>query len=156
MGAEKTNSAKTLAKNKQAFFNYIVEEKFEAGIVLVGTEVKSVKNGKFSFTDSYARIKNGELWLLGLHISPYDFGNIHNHDPLRDRKLLVHKQEIKRLSRKIDEKGLTLVPLRFYLKNGIVKVEIGICKGKKVHDKRESIKQKDLKREAERELKGRF
>ncbi len=156
MGTEKKNSTKTLAKNKQAFFNYIIDESFEAGIVLVGTEVKSLKKGKFSFTDSYARIKNNELWLIGLHISPYDFGNIHNHEPLRDRKLLVHKQEIKRLSRRINEKGFTLVPLRFYLKSGMVKVEIGICKGKKMHDKRQSIKQKDLKREAERELRGRY
>ena len=156
MSSEKNSASKSLAKNKQAFFNYIVDESFEAGIVLVGTEVKSVKKGKFSFTDSYARIRDNELWLIGLHISPYDFGNIHNHDPIRDRKLLVHKQEIKRLSRKIDEKGFTLVPLRFYLKNGIVKVEIGICKGKKIHDKRESIKQKDLKREAEREMRGRY
>jgi SsrA-binding protein len=156
MSADKSSAAKNLAKNKQAFFNYIVDETFEAGIVLAGTEVKSVKNGKFSFTDSYARIRDKELWLIGLHISPYDFGNIHNHEPLRDRKLLVHKQEMKRLARKVDEKGFTLVPLRFYLKNGIVKVEIGICKGKKTHDKRESIKQKDLKREAEREMRGRF
>ena len=156
MSADKSAAAKTLAKNKQAFFNYTVDESFEAGIMLAGTEVKSVKKGKFSFSDSYARIVDNELWLIGLHISPYDFGNIHNHEPLRDRKLLVHKQEIKRLSRKVDEKGFTLVPLRFYLKNGIVKVEIGICKGKKMHDKRESIKQRDLKREAEREMRGRF
>lgn len=151
-----TGPIKVLAKNKQAFFNYSVDESFEAGIVLVGTEVKSVKNGKFSFTDSYARILNNELWLIGLHISPYDFGNIHNHEPLRNRKLLVHKQELKRLSRKVDEKGFTLVPLKFYLKKGMVKVEIGICKGKKIHDKRDSIKQKDLKREADREMRGRF
>jgi SsrA-binding protein len=155
MSAEK-NGRKVLAKNKKAFFNYTVEESFEAGIVLAGTEVKSVKNGKFSFTDAYARIRDGELWLIGLHISPYDFGNIHNHEPLRDRKLLVHKQELKRLTRKVDEKGFTLVPLKFYLKKGLVKVEVGICKGKKTHDKREAIKQKDLKREAEREMRNRF
>jgi SsrA-binding protein len=147
---------KLLAKNKQAFFNYSIDESIEAGIALQGTEVKSVKAGKFSFADSYARIQDGELWLIGLHISPYIHGNIHNHDPLRPRRLLVHKQEIKRLSRKVDEKGFTLVPLRVYLKRGMVKVEIGVCKGKKQHDKRESIKQRDLKREAEREIRARF
>jgi len=156
MSEEQKSNIKIIAKNKQAFFNYTVDESFESGIVLEGTEVKSVKLGKFSFTDSYARIRNSELWLIGLHISPYDFGNIHNHEPLRDRKLLIHKQEIKRLQRKVDEKGFTLVPLKFYLKKGLVKVEIGICKGKKLYDKRESIKQKDLKREADREIRNRF
>lgn len=154
MAAEEAK--KVLAKNKQAFFNYTIDESIEAGIALQGTEVKSVKAGKFSFADSYARITDGELWLIGLHIAPYVHGNIHNHDPLRPRRLLVHKQEIKRLSRKVDEKGFTLVPLRVYLKRGMVKVEIGVCKGKKLHDKRESIKQRDLKREAEREIRGRF
>lgn len=149
-------SVKILAKNKQAFFNYSIEESIEAGIALQGTEVKSIKAGKFSFADSYARITDGELWLIALHISPYIHGNIHNHDPLRPRRLLVHKDEIKRFGRKVDEKGLTLVPLRVYLKKGIVKVEIGVCKGKKLHDKRDSIKQRDLARETDREIRSRF
>jgi SsrA-binding protein len=146
---------KQLAVNKKAKFNYYVTDSLECGIELKGTEVKSVKAGKFSFSDSYAKIDNDELWLVGLHISLYSFGNIHNHDPDRNRKLLVHKQEIKRLKRKIMEKGLTLVPLRFYLIKGLVKVEIGICKGKKIHDKREVIKKRDLQREAQREFKFR-
>lgn len=144
---------KNIAVNKKAQFNYFVTDSLECGIELKGTEVKSVKAGKFSFSDSYAKIDNNELWLVGLHISLYTFGNIHNHDPDRNRKLLVHRQEIKRLKRKIVEKGLTLIPLRFYLIKGLVKVEIGICKGKKIHDKREVIKKRDLKREAEREFK---
>lgn len=144
---------KKLAVNKKARFNYYVTDSLECGIELKGTEVKSVKAGKFSFSDSYAKIENNELWLVGLHISLYTFGNIHNHDPDRNRKLLAHKQEIKRLKRKIQEKGLTLVPMRFYLMKGLVKVEIGICKGKKIHDKREVIKKRDLKREAQREFK---
>jgi SsrA-binding protein len=144
---------KNIAVNKKARFNYFVTDTLECGIELKGTEVKSVKAGKFSFSDSYAKIENDELWLIGLHISLYTFGNIHNHDPDRNRKLLVHKQEIKRLKRKIVEKGLTLVPLRFYLIGGLVKVEIGVCKGKKIHDKREVIKQRDLKREVQREFK---
>ncbi len=147
---------RTIAKNKKAYFNFEVEESFEAGIELKGTEVKSIKLGKISFTDAYARIINGELILKGLHISPYTHGNIHNHEPDRDRRILAHKREIKRLKRKVDEKGLTLVPLKFYLKRGIVKVEMGVCKGKKVYDKRESIKNRDLKRETDRELKDRY
>ena len=149
----KKSDIKTIAVNKKARFNFYVTESFECGIELKGTEVKSVKAGKFSFTDSYAKIEKNELWLSGLHISLYEFGNIHNHDPDRVRKLLVHKQEIKRLKRKIMEKGLTLVPLRFYLVKGLVKVEIGICKGKKIHDKRAVIKDRDLRRETEREFK---
>jgi len=149
----KKSETKTIAVNKKARFNFYVTESFECGIELKGTEVKSVKGGKFSFTDSYAKIENNELWISGLHISLYEYGNIHNHDPDRIRKLLVHKQEIKRLKRKIIEKGLTLVPLRFYLKGGLVKVEIGICKGKKIHDKRAVIKDRDLRRETEREFK---
>jgi SsrA-binding protein len=151
----KSADMKTIAVNKKARFNYFVTESLECGIELKGTEVKSIKSGKFSFSDAYAKIEKDELWLVGLHISPWDFGNIHNHDPDRIRKLLVHKQEIKRMRRKIMEKGLTLVPLRFYLKIGLVKVEIGICKGKKTHDKRDVIKNRDMKRDAEREFKFR-
>jgi SsrA-binding protein len=156
MEQEKQSGIKILAKNKKAFFNYTVEDKIECGIELKGTEVKSIKNGKFSFSDSYVRIVEDELWLQGFHISAYIHGNIMNHEPERPRRLLAHKQEIKRLKRKTEERGFTLVPLRFYLKRGIVKVEVGLCKGKKQHDKRESIKQKDLKREAAREMKQFF
>jgi SsrA-binding protein len=144
---------KNISVNRKARFNFYVEDTLECGIELKGTEVKSVKAGKLSYTDSYAKVENNELWLVGLHISPYDFGNIHNHDPDRIRRLLAHRKEIKRLRRKIIEKGLTLIPLRFYLVNGRLKIELGICKGKKVFDKREEIKKRDLKRLAEREYK---
>lgn len=147
---------KLLADNRRARFNYTVTEKIECGIELQGTEVKSMRNGKFSFTDSYAIVKNLELWLIGLHISPYDFGNINNHEPDRNRKLLAHKQEIKRFSRKIDEKGFTLVPLRIYLKKGRIKVEIGLCRGKNLQDKRETIKERDDKRAVDREIRNSF
>ena len=149
----KTEGAKVLAKNRKAYYNYTVEDSIECGIELLGTEVKSIKNGKFSFSDSYVRIKDNELWLLDFHISTYTQGNILNHEPLRERRLLAHKQEIKRLKRKTDERGYTLVPLKVYLKRGLIKTEIGLCRGKKLHDKRESIKQRDLKREYEREMK---
>ena len=147
---------KVLASNRRAFFNYSVEDKLECGIALKGTEVKSIKESKFSFRDSYAKIENDELWLISLHVTPYTFGNIHNHDPDRKRKLLAHRQQIKRLRRKVDEKGLTLVPLKFYLKSGLVKVELGICRGKRTVDKRHAIKAKDLKRDAEREMRQRY
>ena len=147
---------KILAVNRQARFNYIVEESLECGIELMGTEVKSLRNGKFSFSDSYAIVNKLELWLIQLHISPYDHGNIHNHDPDRKRRLLAHKQEIKRLSRKVDEKGYTLVPMKIYLKNSKIKVELGICKGKNVQDKRNTIKERDEKRSVEREFRQRL
>jgi SsrA-binding protein len=145
---------KTLAVNKKAKFNYAVLESMECGIELKGTEVKSVKAGRFSFSDCYAKIDNKELWLAGLHITPYEFGNRFNHDPDRQRKLLVHSQELKRLQRKVREKGLTLIPLRFYLKRSMVKLELGVCKGKKLIDKREDIKQRDIKRDVEREFRN--
>jgi len=144
---------KVLAENRKARFQYTIDESIECGIVLQGTEVKSIKKGNFSFSDSYGRIKDGELWLIGFHVTPYEQGNIHNHLPDRERKLLVHKQEIKRLVRKVDEKGYTLVPLKVYLKNGRVKLELGVCKGKKLSDKREAIKERDVRRETEREFK---
>ncbi|RKX79669.1 MAG: SsrA-binding protein [Spirochaetes bacterium] len=153
----KSNSQiKMLAENKRARFDYQVEDRLECGIELKGTEVKSVKSGRFSFSDSYARIKEGELWLIGLHIPPYPQGNIFNHEPDRDRKLLVHKQEIKRLKRKVEEKGVTLVPLKLYTKRGLVKVDLGLCRGKRKYDKREDIKRRDLDREQERAIKERF
>jgi SsrA-binding protein len=151
----KEKDHKDISFNRKALYNYSVEDKLECGIELVGTEVKSVKAAKFAYADSYAKVENEELWLVGLHITPYEFGNINNHDPDRLRKLLVHKIEIKKLKRKIMEKGLTLVPLRFYMKKGLVKIELAICKGKKTFDKREVIKDRDLRRETAREYKSR-
>jgi SsrA-binding protein len=141
---------KVLALNRKARYNYAVQDTLECGIELRGTEVKSMKERSFSFSDSYAKIENGELWLVGLHVTPYKFGNIHNHEPDRIRKLLLHRQEIKRLSRKVNERGLTLIPLSFYLIRGMVKLELGICRGKRVVDKRQDIKRRDMKRDAER------
>jgi len=149
--AKTDDGVKVLAINRKARFNYAIQEAFECGISLVGTEVKSIKEGRFSFDDSYALVEKGELWLIGFHVTPYAFGNRANHDPLRRRKLLVHRKEIKRLARIVDERGLTLVPLRFYLRRGIVKCELGIAKGKKLFDKRDDIRKRDQKREMERE-----
>ncbi len=143
---------KTLAVNRRARFSYEIDERIECGIELRGTEVKSMKSGRFSFSDAYCRIVNNELWLIGFHISPYEQGNLFNHDPDRERKLLAHRDEIKRLRRKVDERGYTLIPTRFYLKRGLVKVEVGLGKGKKLADKRQAIKERDMKRDAEREL----
>ena len=148
----KEEGIKLLSVNKKARFNYSIDEAFECGIALAGTEVKSIKEGRFSFADSYAQVDRDELWLIAFHVTPYAFGNRFNQDPLRRRKLLVHKKEIKRLKRVTDEKGLTLVPLRFYLKRGLVKCEIGIARGKKLFDKREDIKRRDLRREVERDF----
>ena len=143
---------KVLALNRKARYNYAVQDTLECGIELRGTEVKSMKERSFSFSDSYAKIENGELWLVGLHVTPYKFGNIHNHEPDRIRKLLLHRQEIKRLSRKVNERGLTLIPLSFYLIRGMVKLELGICRGKRVVDKRQDIKRRDMKLDAERAM----
>lgn len=145
---------KSLARNRRAFHEYIVDEKLEVGIALQGTEVKSMRAGSFSFSDSYARVRQQELWLIGLHISEYSHGNLFNHEPLRDRKLLAHAEEIDRLRRRVEEKGFTLVPLEFYLKQGKVKLELGICRGKKLHDKRETLKQKAQQRDMDREMRG--
>ena len=139
---------KLLLLNKKARFNFFIDETLECGIELQGTEVKSLRENRFSFGDSYARIKEGQLYLIGFHISPYPFGNLHNHEPERERKLLVHKEEIRKLRKKVEEKGFTLVPIKVYLKNGLIKVELGICRGKKLYDKRETIKQRDLERES--------
>lgn len=147
---------KLLADNRKARFNYSIDETIECGIMLQGTEVKSLKTGKFSFADAYGRIRDGELWLVGFHITPYDHGNLFNHVPDRERKLLIHKAEIKRLERKVDEKGFTLVPLKVYLKKGLVKIDLGICKGKKTYDKREDIKERDVRRETERNFRVRL
>lgn len=150
-------NVKIIAQNKKAHFDYFVEEKYECGVALEGTEVKSVKNGNVSFADAFAEILNGEVWMRNFHISEYKFSSVFNHDPDRKKKLLLHKEEIKRLQRKVDEKGYTLVPLDVYLKNGRVKITLGVCKGKKQFDKRETIKQRDLNREMARDFrKGSF
>ncbi len=148
------DSIKKIIRNKKARHEYFILSTYEAGIALRGTEVKSIREGKLNFLDSYARIRNGELWLIGLHISPYEKGNIHNHDPLRERKLLMHSREIERIRKSIDEKGLTFIPLSIYLKNGKIKVELGIAKGKQLHDKRQDSASRDAKREMERAKKS--
>src|SRR5512138_1850001 len=140
-------SEKIICNNKKAYHNYFIEEKFEAGMVLTGTEVKSLRLGKANLNDSFALVKSGEAFLNNLHISPYDFGNRQNHDPDRMRKLLLHKKEIVRIFGKIREQGYSVVPLKLYFKNGMVKVEMGLAKGKKLYDKREDLKEKDQKRE---------
>mgnify|MGYP000038945858 FL=1 len=134
---------KNIAKNPVARHNYIITDTLEAGIVLTGTEIKSIRNGKVNLKDSYAGIKNGEAYIYSMHISPYEQGNIFNKDPLRDKKLLLNKREIFRLSGLINQKGYTLVPISLYFKNNIVKLELGIGKGKKLYDKREDLKKKD-------------
>ncbi len=156
MSKSEQSDRKIIAKNKRAFFNYTVEESIECGIELLGTEVKSVKANRLSFTDAYARIRGSEMWLYGLHIAEYTHGNLNNHDPDRVRKLLAHKSEIKRLRRKVDERGFTLIPLRIYVTHGLIKVEVGLCKGKKAHDKRDAIKKRDQKRDEARELRERY
>lgn len=142
-----------IVKNKKARFEYEILEYFEAGIVLNGTEVKSIRQKKISIQESYAKIKNSELFLTGMNITIYEMGNRFNHEPLRERKLLLHKYEIKRLIGKINEKGLTLIPLKVYIKNGKVKVELGLGKGKALYDKRKTIQKRDLDREMQREIK---
>ena len=146
------SGVKILAKNKKAYFDYYVEEEIECGVCLQGTEVKSVREGRFSFPDSFAEIINGEVWMRNVLISEYAFGSYFNHDPARLKKLLLHKDEIKRLKRKVDEKGVTLVPLVFYLNGDKIKVKLGLCRGKKLYDKRAVIRERDLARETQREL----
>ena len=146
---------KTIAQNRRARHEYQVLESFEAGIELRGTEVKSLRDGKITLKDSYADVVGGELYLVGAHINPYEQGNIYNHDPERPRRLLMHKREIVRLASQVAEKGLTLVPLRLYFKEGRVKVEIGLCRGKKLHDKRESVKEQEAKRDMDRYIRSR-
>ena len=156
MAKEQTDGGnRSLAENRKARHLYMILEHLEVGIELKGTEVKSMRNAGFSFSDAYGRIIDDELFLIGFHINPYAFGNVYNHDPDRKRRLLAHKAEIRKLRRKVDEKGFTLIPLRFYLKNGRVKLDMGLCQGKNVGDKRQSIKQKDDKRAMDRELKSR-
>ena len=145
------DTRKLIANNKKAYHDYFIEDTWEAGISLAGTEVKSLRMGKCSVKESFIRIENGEVVVYGMHISPYEKGNIFNKDPLRPRKLLLHRYEINKITGKIAEKGYTLVPLQVYFKGSLVKVEIGLAKGKKLYDKRQDIAKKDMKREAERE-----
>ncbi len=153
--AKPQEGERTLAKNRKAFFQYQVTDRAEAGISLVGTEVKSVREGGLSFSDSYVEFRDGELFLVGCHIAPYTHGNQMNHVPDRDRKLLLHKREILKLGGKVTGKGLTLVPLRAYLRRGRVKLEIGLGRGKRAHDKREAIKRRDIERDTRQALRDR-
>lgn len=148
-------SQRLIANNKKAFHDYFIDETYEAGIALHGTEVKSLRMGKCSIKESFVRIEDGEVYIYGMHVSPYEKGNIFNKDPMRIKKLLMHKYEINKLSGKIKEKGYTLVPIQVYFKEGKVKVEIGLARGKKLYDKREDIAKKDQRREVERAFKDR-
>jgi len=154
--ANEKEHTKLIANNKKAFHDYFIEEQYECGIVLVGTEVKSLRMGKCSIKEAWVRIEKGELWIMGMNISPYDKGNIFNVDPMRVRKLLVHRSEINKLENAVSRNGYTLVPLDVYFSKGRAKVRIGLAKGKKLYDKRESIAKKDRAREAERDFKVRI
>lgn len=149
----KSEGIKLIANNKKAYHDYFILEKYEAGIVLHGTEVKSLRMGQCSIKEAFIRIENGEMFIYGMHVSPYEKGNIFNKDPLRVRKLLLHKSEINKLAGQIKMKGYTLMPLKVYFKGSLVKVEIGLARGKKLYDKRQDIAKKDAKREAERDFK---
>ena len=153
--AEKPTGEKLVATNKKAFHEYFILEKIEAGISLLGTEVKAIREGRLNLKDSYAMVQSGEMFLFNCHISPYSHGNRENHDPLRKRKLLLHEREVQKLIGKTQEKGLTLVPLRVYLKRGRVKVELGVARGKKLIDKRETERRKEADREAKAAMKYR-
>ena len=149
MGSQ-TKAGKTVATNRKAFRDYSIQDTYEAGIVLVGTEIKSVRSGKVNLRDSYATIRNGEVWLISAHIAPYSHGQRENHEPRRDRKLLLHRKEINRISSKVIEKGWTMVPLRFYLLHGRAKVELALVKGKRQYDKRDDIAKRDYDRDMQR------
>lgn len=149
----KKTGIRLIANNKKAFHDYFIEDTYEAGIALAGTEVKALRTGKCSIKESFVRVENGEVFIYGMHISPYEKGNIFNKDPLRVRKLLLHRHEINKIEGKPKEKGLTLVPLKVYFKDSLAKVEIGVARGKKLYDKRQDIAKKDQKREAERDFK---
>ncbi|HRX03111.1 MAG: SsrA-binding protein SmpB [Anaerolineae bacterium] len=147
------SDVKVVASNRKARHDYIIEETFEAGIVLTGTEIKSIRAGRVNLQDSFAMIRGGEVWLIGAHVSPYSHGNRENHEPRRERKLLMHRREILRLHGKIQEKGWTLIPLQIHLRNGRAKVQLGLARGKKLYDKRDSIAKHDHDREMRRALK---
>ena|SRR5690349_5485171 len=144
-------SERVIVTNRKALHDYSILERYEAGLVLKGTEVKSLRDGNANLQDGYALIKGREVWLIGLHINPFEKGNINNHEPKRERKLLLHRKEIRKLLGKVSEQGLTLVPLRLYFRNNIVKVELGLARGKKSYDKREAIKERDVERRIRRE-----
>lgn len=149
-----SEAVKIVATNRKARHDYAVEESYECGIELLGTEVKSIRDGKISFPDAWAEVSGGEVWLRGFKIAENPFSSIFNHDPDRKKKLLLHKDEIKRITRKVEEKGFTLIPLSFYFKKGRVKVELGLCKGKKMFDKRADIRDRDVKRDVAREFRN--
>ncbi|HEU5231167.1 MAG TPA: SsrA-binding protein SmpB [Ktedonobacteraceae bacterium] len=146
---------KVISVNRQAYHDYIVERTIEAGISLVGTEIKSIREGKVNLRGSYAIARNGEVWLENAHIATYEHGNRYNHEPLRKRKLLLHKREINQLVARVATKGLTLIPLKLYLKGGRAKIELGLCRGKKLYDKRDAIAERDVRRDMERIVRGR-
>ena len=148
------NSIKIIAQNKKAYHDYFVDERYEAGVELFGTEVKSIRAGKVNVKEAYCDVKDGEVFVLGMHISPYEQGNIFNKDPMRPKKLLLHKREILKLFGLVSQKGYTLIPLQVYLKNSRVKIEIGLCRGKKLYDKREDMARNDAKRDMERAFKS--
>ena len=152
--ASKESGDRAIATNRRARHDYEILETVEAGLVLRGTEVRSLRDGLVNFKDSYASVRNGEGWLLGCHINPYSHGTDANHDPERDRKLLLHKKEIARLSGKISERGLTLVPLRLYFKGGRAKVELGLARGRKLHDKRSALREREVRREMDKAARG--
>ena len=153
--AEKNKGSKIIAQNKKAWHDYFVDEKYEAGIALFGKEVKSIRAGAVNLKDSYCTVKDGELYAVGIHISPYEHGNIYNREPMRDRKLLMHKKEILKLGGWTQQKGLTLIPLSLYFSGSHVKVEVGVCRGKKLYDKRDSAAKAESDREIERRMKDR-
>lgn len=152
----KMSKNKSISTNKKAFHDYIISEKYTAGVVLSGTEIKSIRAGKVNLKDSYARVEKGEVWVYKMHISPYEMGNRYNHEPERKRKLLLTKQEINKLIGKTKESGLTLVPLKLFLSNGWAKIEIGLAKGKQLHDKRETLSKKTSQREMDRAIKHNY
>ena len=155
MAASKKENTKTIASNRKAFHDYFVEDSIEAGIALAGTEVKSLRQGAVNLKDSWCQIENGEIFVHGMHISPYEKGNIFNRAPTRERRLLLHKKEILRLFGLVKQQGLTLIPLSLYFKGSLVKVQLGLCRGKKLYDKREDAARRDMKRDADRALKER-
>jgi SsrA-binding protein len=149
---EKETAIHNVTTNRQAYYEYFVESSLEAGIVLTGTEIKSIREGKVNLRGAYARMRNGELWLEGMHIAPYEQGTYMNHEPLRVRKLLVHRRQLHQLADQVQVKGLALVPLKLYLKGSIVKVELGVCRGKKLYDKREDIAKREVQRDIARAM----
>ena len=154
MARRSEGDSKQVATNRKALHDYFLEDTFEAGVALTGTEIKSVRAARVNLGDGFVQIRNGEAWLINVHISPYDFGNRENHEPRRERKLLLHRQEIRKLQSKVSERGWTIVPLRMYLKHGLAKIEIALVRGKRLYDKRDSVAERDAERELRRAVKG--